>query len=806
MLNNFFKITIRNIRKHHVYSIINVLGLALGISICILIYLYVGNEWSYDKFHKKKDRLHRVYITEDPPARDAFSYVEAPWNLAEALERSFPEINQAVRLVIRSDVVRYEDKSFTQRYHLVDPDFFEMFTFPLLKGDKNTVLQDVGSVVLVESTAAKIFGHADPMGQRLAVKIGNEFHDFIVKGIAQDVPSNSSIRFSMLMHIDNVHHYISNRALDNWFSVFFETYVLMSHSLQAPYIEEKLNTVVKNHYPEEDADIVTLHLQAMTEIHHAPDLPVGFEGSSDPFYSYILMVIGILILGVACINFTTLSVGRATSRAREVGVRKVLGASKSQLIVQFLGEAALMSLSGLFLGLLLVRLFLPTFNTIINQNLSLTFTVLTFGFMILLMFLVAGIAGSYPAFYLSRFQAVEVMSNKPKTVGANMLARILVIGQFALAIGLIVCTLIMWNQLHFLLKKDLGFDKNHVIVVENHSAQEQSQMLVERFRNSLKTRNEVLGVSGTSATFTRGWTTMGFRAEDDSYKQFNQLTTDYDYLKTMGIKLLEGRDFSREYSTDESETIIINEALAKYFNWDSPLGKSLPGKKFPLHRVIGVVQDFNYMSLREAVAPLIIVLDPITLLRGINDINSSYSPRLYNFINVRIKPENIQSTVNLLKDTWDNVAPGHPFIFSFLDQEVQLQYREIERWGKLVSYASTFTVLIACLGLFGMATLTVAHRKKEIGIRKVLGASASRVVVMFTYEFAKLVMVANIIAWPIAYFVMKQWLQDFAFRTALSADKFLLSAGSTLGIAILTVSYHSVKAALSDPVETIKYE
>jgi putative ABC transport system permease protein len=806
MLKNFIKIAFRILKKHHVYSFINIFGLALGIASCILIYLYVQNELSYDKFHRNRENLYRVYITEDPPERDAFSYIEAPWNLAEALESSFPEIKQAVRLVIRSDVVRYDNKSYTQRYHLVDPDFFELFSFPLLRGEEATVLQDISAVVLTESCADKIFGNVDPLGRQLSIKLGDKFHDFVVSGIARDVPPNSSIRFDMLIHIENVHKYLSSRALDNWFSVFFETYVLMAYPVKPSDIETKLQTVVRNHYPEGDADMVTLHLQAMTDIHLNPDLPVGFEGSSDPIYSYILMAIAVLILGVACINFMTLSVGRAATRTREVGVRKVLGAVRSQLIVQFLGEAALMSVSALFLGVVLVYLFLPSFNAMINKNLFLSYNFWAFAFMLSLMFLVAGIAGSYPAIFMSRFQAVEVMSNKPRTAGANLLVRGLVLGQFALSIGLIVCTLTMQDQLRFLINKDLGFDKNHVVVIQNHSAQDQSRQIVERYRNSLESRNEILGVSGTSTAFARDWTKMGFRAEDGSYKQFYQLTADYDYLETLEIEVLDGRNFSREFRTDESEAIIVNEALVKYMNWDSPIGKSLPGRRFPPHRVIGVVRDFNFESLHETIAPVIIALDPTTLLRGINDISSSYSPRLFNFINVRVKPENIQSTITMLKNTWQNVAPEHPFLFSFLDQDVQQQYREIQKWGKIVSYASIFIILIACLGLFGLATLTVAHRTKEIGIRKILGASASGVVFMLTFEFGKLVILANIIAWPIAYFVMKRWLQDFAFRINLSLDKFFISAAVVLTIALITVSYHSVRAALADPVRTIKYE
>lgn len=338
MLLNYFKVSIRQIHRHKVYSAINILGLALGIASCVLIYLYVQNEFSYDTFHLHKDTLYRVYITEDPPERDAFSYVEAPWHLAEALEQSFPEIEQAVRMVIRSDVIQSQNKSYTQRYHLVDPDFFEIFSFPLLSGSRDSVLQNSSSVVLTESAAERYFGNQDPLGQLLSIKLGNAFFDFRVSGIARDAPPNSSIQFEMLIPLENARKYIANQALDNWFNVFFETYVLMSQPLLPSEMEAKLQSVVNTHYPEEDAEIVTLHLQPMSELHLSPNLPVGFEGSSDPLYSYILMAIALFILGVACINFMTLSVGRAATRAREVGVRKVLGASSLRVVWMFTFE------------------------------------------------------------------------------------------------------------------------------------------------------------------------------------------------------------------------------------------------------------------------------------------------------------------------------------------------------------------------------------------------------------------------------------------------------------------------------------
>lgn len=806
MFKNYVKIALRTLFKQKLYSIINITGLAVGIASCILIFLFVQNELSYDTFHKNADRLYRIYITEDLPERDPFSYVETPWQLAEALEQSFPEVERAVRLDVRTDIVRYQDKYFTRRYHLADPDFFEIFTFPLVQGSQSEILRSLDSVVLTESAAENIFGQEDPQNKRLSIKLGNEYHDFVVSGIAEDMPANSSIQFDILIPFDHVRNYVRERALSNWFSVFFETYVLLERALDANEIEQKLQEVVRTHYPERSVNMVSLHLQPMSDIHLNPDLPSGFEQPSDPMYSYILVGIAVLVLGVACVNFMTLAIGRSASRTKEVSVRKVLGALKAQLIKQFLGEAILMTASALFLSVLLVVIFLPTFNELTNKALSLSFDLWTIFFFVLLMFLVGCTAGSYPAFCLSRHQPVHVMKSEPRRRGANFFIHSLVTGQFTLFIGLIICTFIMSDQLYFLLEKDLGFNEEHVLVIENHSSQDLNRVVVERLRTSLADRKEILGVSGASAAFAKDWTRMGFRTENGMFKQFFQITVDYDYIRTMEIELKEGRNFSKEYGTDPSEALIVNESLVKYFNWESALGKSLPGMRFPSHRIISVVEDFNFEPLRNEVAPLVMVLDPTTLNRGVNDVSTTYSPELLNFINVRIQPENIQSTIEMIKGAWQKVVPEHPFLFSFLEQDIQQQYEIVERWGKIVGYASFFTILVACLGLFGLATLTVIPRTKEIGIRKVLGASTSNLVFLLSKDFGKLVIVANLIAWPVAYLAMNRWLQNFAYRVNMEFLFFVFAGVVALTIAIITVSFQSIKTAIANPVESLRYE
>ena len=806
MLLNYIKIAFRNMVHQKLYSGINIVGLAIGIGCCLLIFLFVRNELSYDKFHQNTENIYRVYVTEDPPDRDAFTYVQTPALMAEAMEKSFPEVESAVRVLTRTDNLRFGDKNYSENYHLVDSDFFEIFSFPLIAGNPSTVLQNLNSVVLTESMASKIFGSTDILNQTLSIKLGNAFHDFTITGIAKDCPTNSSIQFSIAIPFDNARSFMRPRALTSWFNVFLETYVVLSAALAHPEMESKLEAVVKNNYSKEGADIVTLQLQSITDIHLNPDIPAGFVATSDPIYSTILSIVALLVLGIACINFMILSIGRSASRTKEVGVRKVLGALKSQLIKQFWGEAVLMSFIAMVLGTLLAIIFLPYFNEIANKQLAFAvdfFSLAIFAFLILL---VAITAGSYPAFILSRFQPAEVVKGESKLGGTKLFGRSLVVVQFTISIFLIVSTLIMLDQIEYLQTKNLGFNDEQVLVIRNNSPAAQGKMLVERLRNQLANKDAVLSVSGASATFASPWTIMGFRDNQAEFKQFYQITVDHDYLQTLEIELAYGRDFSKDFATDSTDAVIVNQEMVKFFNWESPLGQSFPGKNFPPHQIIGVVKDFNFQSLQNEIAPLAIVLNPMTLLRGINDISTSFSPRSVNFINVRIQPDRIPQTIDLVKSAWQSSAANQPFQFSFLDEDVDQQYREEERWGKIVGYASSFAILIACLGLFGLATLTVARRTKEIGIRKVLGANVSNILFMLTNDFGKLVIIGTILAWPIAYFAMRNWLEDFAYRIGIGIENFILATAFAILIALVAIGYQSIKAALENPVKSIKYE
>lgn len=806
MFKNYLKVAIRNLVRQKLYSIIIVFGLAVGITSCLLIFLYVRHERSFDRFHANAARLYRAVITEDPPEREPFTYVEAPYPLAGALKEGLPGVEDAVRVHVRSIVAMRGDQAFPERCHLVDPGFFRIFSFPLLRGDPAGALRDPKSVVLTESAARRLFGSDDPLGRPLTLRVGERPLDFTVTGIAADPPANSSIRFGLVIPFDNVREYLNPRVFTQWLNVYFETYVLLDRPRPATTLDPILASLVRKSYPQDYAAYVTVHLQPLKDIHLNPNIPAGFEPTGHPLYSLVLTIIGVLIMAVACVNFTTLAVGRSTRRAREVGVRKTMGADRRDIIRQFLGEALLLTFSALGLGLLLTTLILPIFSSLTGTALVLAVSPATIAYLVVLMGVVALAAGSYPALVLARLEPVDVIGRSPRIGGRGRLVSGLVIGQFAVSIGLIVCTLVMSAQFRYLLGRDLGFNKEQVVVIPNRNLSGRRAPAVERVRNALAGRPEIKGVAGASAAFSGGWTLLGFNTADGVFRQFAAITVDHDFLDTMGMSLVEGRWFSRDFGTDPAEALVVNESLVRYFGWTSGVGKSLPGPNFPPHRIVGVVRDFNFESLKNEVRPAVLALDPSTLLRGINDISTSFPIRTPNFLYVRIAPGLVREGIAAMKAAWAQASPGIPDDFTFLDEDIRKQYSEVERWRKVVGLASAFTIVIAALGLVGLTALTVARRRKEIGVRKVLGASPGRILVLFSTDFGKLVLAANLAAWPVAYLAMRRWLQDFAYRTGIPAWSFILAGAAALVIALGTISWQAIKAARTDPVETIRYE
>jgi putative ABC transport system permease protein len=800
MLGNYLKIAFRSLKKHKGYSFINISGLAIGMAVCVLILMWVLNELSYDRFHEHADRICRVTMD-----IEVGSTLHTPVTLTAAgpaLARDFPEVLHACRILPPNRVaVRYEDKIFQEaRVGFAENSVFDIFTFSFVSGDPKTALEAPYSVVITESMAKKYFGEHDPLGKVL--RFNNE-SDFSVTGVVEDIPTNSHFRFNMLRSFQT---FIKegDASDDQWFDVRFFTYLLLDENVSIKSLEQKLPAFIDKYLGEAmkaTGGSIKLFLQPLKRIHLYSDFERDMSANSDIMYVYLFSGIALFVLLIASINFINLSTARSATRAQEVGMRKTLGAIRSRLIGQFLGESLLYSLLSMVLALVLLKLSLPLFSTVIGRELSsnLLQTPLLLAAILGMAVLVGVFAGSYPAFFLSSFQPVRVLKGLLKVGASNSrFRRILVVFQFAISIALIVGTLIVYRQIIFMKTKELGFNKEHVVAIPRMS--DAMRKSYHSFRAELLKIPGVIDVGASDRVPSRGNLVSSFLPEgfpDDQMQTLDYMNVDTHYIPTMGIKIIAGRNFSEDLATDQEESVLINETTAKKLGWEDPVGKRFvfrppPGQEgeTTYTTVIGVVRDFHMQSLRQKIDPLVIFYD---------------YDELYTF-SIRIAPDNIMHTMDLLKKKWGELDPNRPFHYYFLDDSFDDQYRREERLKNITFYFSFLAIFIGCLGLFGMASFTAEQRTKEIGIRKVLGASVSGIVRLLAKEFLILVAVANLIAWPVAYWAMSRWLQSFAYRTGIDPLLFVLSAAIALTIALITVSYQAIRAALSNPVDALRYE
>lgn len=820
MFKNYFKIAFRNLFKHKVYSAINIFGLAVGITCCMLIMLYINNEWSYDEFHSKSDRIYRAWVQEDYGEGDIYFNTVTPFVLKPTLEENIPEVESVARRLQFADLVKPNEQAeaFSESIQLVDPSMFDIFDFEFLKGDPQTALSQPNQVVLTPEAAKRYFGESDPMQQSLLIKMGSEFEAFTVTGIIENAPENSSIRYQLLIPIEKGRQLFSERAFTNWFSVSPETYVLLKSGASTEAVSSKFPDMMQQALGTEEYERsnYTVGLQPLTDIHLNTEMPAGIAPVSDPTYSYILGAIALLILLIACVNFMTLSVSRSASRAKEVGVRKTVGAQRKHLMFQFWGEAVLMTVLALGFGIILAELLLPYFNSLSATSLSLDINRATGLIFIALVAFISLVAGIYPALILSGFRPVEVLKGKVQIKGDKSLFRQgMVVFQFTLSIFLIASTIVVNRQLDYMRSKDLGYQKEQIVVLQTDATPTQDNGLVsviegvEQKRNLLDNvlagESSVMGVASSLYTPVQsGWIGIDYRDTDDKKRQLNVNFVDARYLDLMGINIVRGRGFTEENVSDKRRAVVVNQALVDDYGWENPIGERLPGENFIDHEIIGVTDNFNYMSLKTEVEPLAMTINPRIIFSGLDNIGiaSAPSPR----ITFKIAPGNIPETMEAIEAAWNNIAPNEPFNFTFLDQAVDSQYRQEERLSQIVIVGSTLAIIIACLGLFGLASLMVIRRTKEIGVRKVLGASPTGIIMLVNKEFTKLVLIGFILASPIAWYAMNRWLQDFAYKTDITIWIFLLAGVTTLAVAWLTVSYQSVKATLVNPAESLKSE
>ncbi|XWN35897.1 MAG: ABC transporter permease [Balneola sp.] len=819
MLKNYIKIALRSLFKQKMYSFINISGLALGVACYALILLYTTNEWSFDEFHSKSDRIYRAWTLEDYGEGDIYFNTVTPFVLKPTLEQSIPEVEQIARRYVFNDLVKRSesDESFSTSIQAVDPGFFSIFDFEILRGDSDQIFSGLNEVVLTPELATQYFEEENPLQKTLLIMMGGEFQSFTVTGIIEKAPTNSSIQYGLIIPMEKAKTILNPNSFLSWYSVTPETYVLLNEQADLSSVKAKFPAMMEQALGEDyNEGEYEVGLQPITDIHLNTEFPVGIASVSDPTYSYILGAIALLILIIACVNFMTLSISRSTSRAKEVGIRKTIGAERHHLMYQFWGEALLMTVFSVGLGALISEFLLPFFNQLSGTQLSLQLSLNTILLYSGLAFFISLIAGIYPALVLSNFKPIEVLKGKLQVKGDKSLFRKgMVVFQFTISIFLIACTLMVNKQLDFLRSKDLGFQKEQVVILQT-DLKLGPQMGLSRITQESARKKELLEsqISGNSnfidlasSIYTpaqQGWIGVDFKDTDQQTRRMNINFVDTEYLNMMGIEVIEGRSFSQEITSDERRAIIVNQALVDDYGWENAIGKKLPGRNFEDHEIIGVVENFNYQTLRTSVEPLALSINPSLLLSGIANIGffNSPSPR----ISLKISSDNVPQAISDLEQAWASVSPGTPFNFQFLDSSIDSQYRQEERLQKIAISGSALAIIIACLGLFGLASLMISRRVKEIGIRKVLGASATSITVLVNKEFTVLVLVSLLLAIPLAWYAITIWLDDFAYKADMSFWIYLLAGGIAISISWATISIQSIKAAQVNPVNSLKSE
>ena len=800
MLKNYLKIAFRNLKRYKGYSFINIAGLAIGMAVCVLIMIWAQDELSYDQFHEKRDRVYRLIMD-----IQAGINLHTPLSLtpaAKAIVRDFPEVINAVRISRPSRVtMKYEDKVFQEEMvGYAENSIFDIFTFPFVSGDSKSALETAYSIVITESMAKKYFGSENPLGKIL--RIDNE-QDYAVTGVVKDIPQNSHFTFNMLRSFETLYKEKDVND-DRWLDIRFYSYLLLDKQADAGELEQKLPAFVDKYMGQRLKAIggsLKFFLQPLVQIHLYSDFEQDISVNGDIAYVILFSGIALFILIIAGINFINLSTARSATRAKEVGMRKTLGAVRSRLIGQFLGESLIYSYLAMILSVVLLKLFIPLFNGLIGRELSANFIQapwLIAVFMGLAAF-IGVFAGSYPAFFLSSFQAVSVLKGRIKAGASNSrFRRSLVVFQFAISVALIIGTLTVYKQIVFMKNRKLGFDKEYVIVISGMN--DSMRKSYRSIRNELMNLPGVVDVGASDIVPSRGRLVAPFLPEgfaENQVQTMDYLDVDAHYIPAMGMEIATGRNFSEDFGTDPDESVIINETAAKKFGWDDPVGKKFifrtgegSDRKTINMSVIGVVKDFHMRSLRERIEPLIIFYDYSSL--------RSFS--------IRIASDNIVHTMSLLEKKWNEFEPNKPFNYLFLDDAFDSQYRGEEKFRNITLYFSLLAIFIGCLGLFGLASFTAEQRTKEIGIRKVLGATNLNIVYLISKEYTWLVLLANIIAWPVAYYAMNRWLQNFAYRINIGLWTFLLAGALAFVIALLTVSFQAIKAALANPVDSLRYE
>jgi putative ABC transport system permease protein len=799
MFKNGLKVAARNLLKHKGTSFINILGLAVGIAASVLISLYVLNELGYDRFHEKADRIYRITADWSNKGDSRIHQLGTPGVLAKTIRDNYPQAEVVTQICgpILDTTVKHEEKAFTEEeIYLAESSFFQVFSFPLIAGDRETSLRDPGSVVLSRTLAAKLFGKEEPLGKTVQVFSGPTPIPARVTGIIADPPANSHLRFGMLLSMPTWFP----EMVQGWTDNNFTTYLLLREGVSQAQMEGILAEIDRKHYEGGVQRIPWVWtLEPLKRIHLTSDLATGAQPNGSAAYVKLFGLTAALTVLIAIINFVNLATARAARRAKEVGIRKVVGSHRSQLIGQFLGESVLMSLAALVVAVVLIQAALPFYRNLTGRPLGLPYFANPFVIPALLAFALAIglLSGIYPAFVLSSLKYSDVLKGSALTgrgKRSSVLRGGLVVFQFSMSVLLILGSLVIFRQLDFVKNRRLGFDKEHVVVVNN------AESLGEKlgpYLDRLRTRTDVLGVTAVRSVPGKGTPNWGIGVEGvavDRPLNMNFLTCDQDFAATLGIRMLEGRFLSRDFPSDAG-AVVINRKAAEYFGIPEPVGKKLRiwwTRK--TYTIVGVMDNIHFESLHEDVISMGYMLPEA--------IDSSRKPYLL----VRIDAGRTIDTLGGLRTAWNAVSDGLPFEFTFLDERINSLYQNDIRAGRVVSVFSVLAIFVSCLGLLGLAAYVTEQKTKEIGVRRVLGAGFGHVVWLLTRQFFKWVVAANLIAWPLGYWIMNRWLQGFASRTSLSVWLFLASGSAALAIAGVTVSAQVVRAASADPVRSLRYE
>lgn len=801
MIKNYFKIAWRNLVRSKIYSIINIAGLSIGLSCAMLIILYVKDEVSYDRFLNNSNNIYRI-VTGNLDGNGNIKKKDPNTGFFQGprFAQNVPEIKSFVRIQQGNESIKLGTEIKDQALLYVDTSFFDVFSFPLISGNRNTCLKDPLSVVLSEDAARRQFGTTDVIGKTVMLKDDSNFVAHQVTAVAKNCPQNSSIKFDVLLPFKESPEDASNN--ENWFNFFLNTFVVLNPNANRQAVESKmqrfytddskeaLTTLRKQFGPEVDNWQAKYYLQPMLEMHMSTELPPqnGLKGASNPMYSYILSGIAIFVLMIACINFVNLTVARSVKRAKEIGIRKVVGGERKQLVLQFLGESSLLGILAFGFALVLVQLVLPVFNQLSNKALALSYLFdgkLVAGYLLLLV-LTTLLAGFYPAIVLSGYSPVKTLYSRFSISGKNYLQKSLVVLQFALASFLIIATLTIFKQFNFLTTQKLGYDDSNIVVVENPFKTHEEAWL---FRNVLLKNPDIIGVAPKN---DGSWSTMA-KLNTDSTIQFHYETVDETYLPTLKIPLVLGRNFSKNFPSDSANSVLVNETFVKQAGWKNPIGQTVNFwyNNNKTYSVIGVVKDYHFQSLDKKIEPQLFTMK---------------SDNSFGMVYIKIKPKTAASSLQAIQKSFKQLFPLSPYSYVFMNDKNQKAYEAEAKWKQIMLFGAILTIFISCIGLFGLSVLSAEKRTKEIGIRKVLGASVNGIIQTLSFDFLKLVLISMVIAIPAVWISASKWLENYPYRISLSWGIFLSGALLVMVIAWLTVGFQAFKVATANPVKSLRTE